>query len=75
MQEMRNYDACTNEVEADILMDMLNKHIKMGGVTRISVMSSSRGQVCYFSGIKALTKRFSANYCCVYPTLHVTLYI
>ena len=45
MQEMRNYDACTNEVEADILMDMLNKHIQMGGVTRILVMSSSRGQV------------------------------
>jgi hypothetical protein len=39
---------CTSEAEADILMNMLSGHIKLGGVIRVSVMSSSRGQVCFY---------------------------
>ena len=48
IEQKQFYTDCTNEAEADILMNMLSGHIKLGGVIRVSVMSSSRGQVCFY---------------------------
>ena len=57
IKEVKNYSDCTNEAEADILMNMLSGHIKMGGVKRISVMSSSRAQVCEVNSFNIKTLR------------------
>ena len=66
MEEIGHYEGSTNQFEADILMNMLNEHLIMGGVTKISVMSSSRGQVC-FPSLVIHHQYCSCNY--VYMTI------